>query len=93
MVSRDTIKELSRAQVPVSYQEISKLDTGWTVEFQPERGAHKKLHFDKLIPLNEHDIAGVRYFSGITRYSNTFNRPKNEDGGKQWCFTLRSSMR
>lgn len=54
---------------------IAELDENWTVAFQPDRGAPESLRMGKLTSLSEHAAPGVKYFSGIATYRNTFSVP------------------
>ena len=47
----------------------------WEVTFQPGRGAPEKARFDTLIPWNEHDDEGIRYFSGTATCTTRFEVP------------------
>jgi hypothetical protein len=45
----------------------------WEVRFTPGGGAPEKVIFDKLTSWSEHPAQGVKYFSGIATYANTFS--------------------
>lgn len=47
----------------------------WDLTFQPGRGAPPRAIFKTLAPLNEHAEPGIRYFSGVVTYANTFTAP------------------
>ncbi len=44
----------------------------WSVSFQAGRGAPPGTRMDKLAPLNENVVPGIRYFSGVASYSTSF---------------------
>ncbi|WP_188770990.1 glycosyl hydrolase [Novosphingobium endophyticum] len=48
----------------------------WTVAFQEGRGAPAKATFDTLKPLNDSGTEGIKYFSGIATYTQSFSTPK-----------------
>jgi len=52
---------------------VAVLDGKWQVAFQPGRGAPAAIALDRLMPLNEHEDAGVRHFSGIATYTRDFS--------------------
>jgi len=54
---------------PVS-RTVSTLDGPWAVAFQPGRGAPETAVMPSLTPLNESDVPGIRYFSGLATYSH-----------------------
>lgn len=58
------------------------LDAGWTVNFQPGRGAPPQLHLPRLMPLDQSAEQGVRYFSGVASYSHRFSLPKGFRPGR-----------
>ncbi len=47
----------------------------WQVEFQKNRGAPVKAKFENLSDWSINSDAGIKYFSGIAEYSNTFELP------------------
>ena len=51
---------------------LTTVDTPWNVQFQPKRGAPAEAVFDKLYSYSENADAGIKYFSGIASYTNTF---------------------
>jgi hypothetical protein len=50
--------------------------SGWTVAFQPGRGAPASLAMPMLTRLDQSADSGVRYFSGIATYTRSFRLPK-----------------
>jgi hypothetical protein len=57
----------------VSTAELATVDTPWTVQFQPHRGAPASAVFPQLVSYTENSDAGIKYFSGTAVYTNTFN--------------------
>lgn len=51
------------------------LESDWQVRFPPNLGAPEQITLPKLIPLNTHDQAGVKYFSGTATYVKTIDLP------------------
>jgi hypothetical protein len=56
----------------------------WQVEFQKKRGAPDSARFENLTDWSTSNINGIKYFSGIAEYSNTFDLPGEtlKDPGK-----------
>lgn len=61
---------------------VADLNSGWQVAFEPGRGAPATLAMPELVPLDKHDNADVRYFSGIATYTRTFRAPKGWKPGQ-----------
>jgi hypothetical protein len=51
------------------------LDSGWEVNFQPNRGAPATVRLDRLMDLSRHKDEGTRHFSGTATYRKTFDSP------------------
>lgn len=62
------------ATIPAQILHIQQsLDQPWTVSFASKGEAPAPISMDKLIPLNEHSEAGVKYFSGVASYTTSFS--------------------
>ncbi len=62
------------ATIPAQTLHIEQsLDQPWTVSFASKGEAPASISMDKLIPLNEHSEAGVKYFSGVASYTTSFS--------------------
>ncbi len=55
---------------------VAQLGTGWTVNFQAQRGAPECVALDSLTSLTESADFGVKYFSGVATYTNTIKISK-----------------
>lgn len=64
------------------------LDENWNLEFEENRGAPYKAHFDKLISWNEHSEFGVKYFSGTAKYKKAFQLDKKQVKSKRIILDL-----
>ncbi len=75
--------EVASATVePGQWETLADIGTGpWTIAFQPGRGAPDNIALPALGPLNEHENAGVRYFSGVTTYAKSFDLPAGVQAG------------
>jgi hypothetical protein len=75
--TRPALKVLQPVLTPVG-----ALDMGWSVQFQPGRGAPARATFAKLAPLDENSAPGIRFFSGIVTYSRKFTAPRGWKPGR-----------
>jgi hypothetical protein len=75
--TRPALKVLQPVLTPVGV-----LDMGWSVQFQPGRGAPARATFAKLAPLDENSAPGIRFFSGIVTYSRKFTAPRGWKPGR-----------
>ena len=73
VIFRHSSNELSRSVPPRVERPLAVLDTGWSVAFQPNRGAPDHLQFDKLASWTDQADPGVRYFSGTATYTHALN--------------------
>jgi hypothetical protein len=64
--------EGTEEQVVYSDERALVIDGPWTLNFEAGRGAPKEIVQEQLAPLSTHQLSGVKYFSGITHYSNSF---------------------
>ncbi|MET0364111.1 MAG: glycosyl hydrolase [Sphingobium sp.] len=62
-------------------QVVGTLSSPWTVSFQPGRGAPVGTTMASLLPLDQSADAGIRYFSGVATYSNSFVLPQGVKPG------------
>jgi hypothetical protein len=57
----------------------------WAVTFQPDRGAPAGTTLDALASLSESKETGIKYFSGVAAYANSFTAPKGwRPGAPLW---------
>ena len=62
---------------------VADVEGPWSVTFQENRGAPESAIFPTLVSLSESDDAGIRYFSGVSTYSNTLVLPESLDAEAQ----------
>ncbi|RST30637.1 glycoside hydrolase [Sphingomonas ginkgonis] len=67
---------------------LATLSDGWSVAFQPGRGAAAQLRLAALGRLNEQADPGVKYFSGIATYSRSFTVPRGVRPGRPLLLDL-----
>jgi hypothetical protein len=56
------------------------LNTGWTVRFEPNRGAPVEAVFDRLRSWSDEAQVGIKYFSGTATYEKTVEIPAGKLG-------------
>jgi hypothetical protein len=66
MASGKTVKTVSDIQSPVT------LTGSWQVKFAPDWGGPQTTTFDELMLWNEHEVDGIKYYSGSAAYFKTF---------------------
>jgi hypothetical protein len=77
----------SAAKTPARHVEpVMDLSRGWTVEFQPGRGAPASARYDVLQSFNESKDDGIRYFSGESVYSRRFTIEAGLPAGEKRYF-------
>ncbi|CAN7340515.1 glycosyl hydrolase [Phenylobacterium sp. LjRoot225] len=59
-----------------TWTSVGKVDGPWTVAFQPGRAAPASARFDRLQSLTESADPGIKYFSGVAAYRQTFIAPR-----------------
>jgi len=76
---RDRATEPQRTVAAPEETELHGLETalngGWTVSFQPERGAPASAEFASLTSWSDNADAGIKYFSGTATYTKTIDVP------------------
>ncbi len=60
----------------------------WTVSFQTGRGAPARAEMKQLSRLDQSATTGIRYFSGIATYANSFMTPKGWKAGQPLWLNL-----
>ncbi len=72
------------ADVSVNYgytETIAEPDGAWTVKFDAaKRGPSEPVTMEKLQDISRSDDPGIRYYSGMLTYENTFELPKVPEG-------------
>jgi len=63
-------------------QTISTLDESWTVAFDSLMGGPKEVVFETLDDWSKRSEEGIRYYSGIARYTKTFDMPESTEGSE-----------
>ncbi len=62
------------------YIPVQNIDGSWSVSFDPRFGGPQSIEFEQLKDWTTHELRGVKFYSGIAKYSKTFkiNPLKNE---------------
>ena len=67
---------------------VTTLDGPWTVALQEGRGAPASIRLEKLASLSENADPGVKYFSGVAAYRQSFTLPKAVGKGQDLSLDL-----
>ncbi len=59
------------ANFPV-FSEIKTLNGAWEVSFDPKWGGPENIEFERLQDWTEHEMRGIKYYSGIAKYTKKF---------------------
>ncbi len=62
-----------------TFTSLLSLDGAWELSFDPKFGGPEKIHFDHLQDWVEHEMRGIKYYSGIATYRKTIQVQKLED--------------
>jgi hypothetical protein len=89
VVFRAPAKDEGRASLAnfPSVQPIVQLSGPWQVQFNPKWGGPEKVTFDKLEDWTKRAEPGIRYYSGIATYRQTFDVP-DLTAGARLCLDL-----
>lgn len=88
VVFRTDTSVQSRAIAEPKTVAAATIGTGWAVSFQPGRGAPAQIQMEKLSRLDQSATPGIRYFSGIATYANSFTAPKGWKAGQPLWLNL-----
>lgn len=56
-----------------AFAESLSIEGAWNVSFDPAWGGPEDIVFEKLMDWTEHEMRGIRYYSGIATYKKSFN--------------------
>ncbi|WP_395395948.1 glycosyl hydrolase (plasmid) [Novosphingobium sp. BL-8A] len=85
VVFRKPASELSLDAPAAHPVAVATLEHGWSVAFQPGRGAPASAAMDPLGSLSDNANTGIRYFSGVATYTLEFSAPKTvARSGRSW---------
>ncbi|MDZ7605625.1 MAG: hypothetical protein U5K79_08565 [Cyclobacteriaceae bacterium] len=60
----------------------------WNVSFNPKWGGPEKIKFEKLQDWTEHEMRGIKYYSGIATYKKSFHIKNIESKNQNITSTL-----
>jgi hypothetical protein len=66
-----------------SYSRLTEVSGSWEVAFDPAWGGPEKIVFDQLADWTHRPEEGIRYYSGIATYHNSFNFRDADDPSKK----------
>jgi hypothetical protein len=81
VVFRDRVAQASRTVAAPNWKPVGSLAGPWRLEFEPGRGAPAAADTPALQSLTAFGDPGIRYFSGVTRYTTTFQAPRGYKPG------------
>jgi hypothetical protein len=83
---RKPTRESSQALPKMTGSKMASVEGPWTVSFQPGRGAPQSITMDSLASWADNSDAGVKYFSGIGKYTKTIQAPADwfKKGAHLW---------
>lgn len=64
------------------FREVGKLEGPWDVSFEPDLGGPRQVTFTALEDWSRRPEPGIKYYSGIATYRNTFDLPESLRGGE-----------
>lgn len=67
---------------------VNTINTPWQVTFQEQRGAPASAQFDQLINLADSDVDGIKFFSGVATYTNSFDITEDQLNAEQVLLDL-----
>jgi hypothetical protein len=70
------------------FETVMNLGGPWDVAFDPELGGPESIRFDSLQDWSEHGDRGVKYYSGIATYSQTFDLPEGLEPSGSYSIDL-----
>lgn len=82
VVFRTPSKSTSMRVADKSLVPLGTIDGGWTVDFQPGRGAPQSINLPALASLSEQADPRVKYFSGTATYRKSFQLPRGASGAR-----------
>lgn len=56
-----------------TFKVVQTLEGAWDLAFDPKWGGPANIQFDELMDWTDHDLRGVKYYSGIATYKKTFS--------------------
>lgn len=62
-----------------TFNKIKTIEGAWNVSFNPKFGGPENIRFDQLQDWTNHEMRGIKYYSGIATYTKTFDIEKLED--------------
>lgn len=76
--NRGTIAKTGKGNFP-TFNKLKTIEGAWSVSFDSKFGGPSAIEFDKLQDWTDHEMRGIKYYSGIATYKKTFNIENLED--------------
>lgn len=76
----DSVEKYGNLNYP-EYRKIATIEDPWELSFDPRWGGPETITFDSLRDWTEHELRGIKYYSGIAAYTKEFDvdNIKNND--------------
>ncbi len=71
-----------------SFNILKTIDGAWAVSFDPTWGGPDEIEFEKLQDWTEHEMRGIKYYSGIATYKKTFSITNIENKNSKYYIDL-----
>ncbi len=62
-----------------AFEKVKTIEGSWNVSFDPKFGGPEHIRFDQLQDWAEHEMRGIKYYSGIATYNKTIEIDDLED--------------
>jgi hypothetical protein len=60
-------------------KKVKTIDGSWNVSFEPKFGGPENIEFNELQDWTQHEMRGIKYYSGIATYTKSFNIDEVDD--------------
>ena len=70
------------------FNEVKTLDGPWNVSFDPKWGGPESIKFDSLQDWTQHEMRGIKFYSGIAKYTKDFTYKESKNKSKRTFLDL-----
>jgi hypothetical protein len=71
-----------------SFNTLKTIEGTWNVSFNPKWGGPEEIKFENLQDWTEHEMRGIKYYSGIATYKKSFNISNTESKNSKYFIDL-----
>jgi hypothetical protein len=83
--SRKQVAAKGQSNFP-TFTKRQKIEGSWNVSFDPKFGGPENIKFDQLQDWTQHELSGIKYYSGIARYKKAFTSDRSN--GRKYFLDL-----